>query len=185
MMINDGYEEAPSIKPRLPNKSVGLSSKPALPSKPVVSNKPVVMASDEPERPSRPPPTSKPIASSKPVVASKPTAAAAPRRSIFTTAAAGGKDGLVSCFSCGRSFAPDRIEKHESVCAKTKSKKRKVFDVTKMRVQGTDAAGFVLQTGRNGNQTSSNKPKSISNPYQASAGEKISAPQVTIVFCGS
>ena len=46
---------------------------------------------------------------------------------------------------CGRNFAEDRIEKHEEICAKTaaKAKKRKVFDMTKARVKGTDAAKYV------------------------------------------
>ena len=46
---------------------------------------------------------------------------------------------------CGRNFADDRIEKHEEICAKTaeKAKKRKVFDMTKARVKGTDAAKYV------------------------------------------
>ena len=64
------------------------------------------------------------------------------RRSIFSTGPAA--DGLVGCGFCGRNFAADRIEKHETVCQKTKSKKRKVFDVTKMRVKGTEAESFVL-----------------------------------------
>ena len=64
------------------------------------------------------------------------------RRSIFATApssATSGKDGLVSCSLCNRFFASDRVETHEKICAKTKNKKRKVFDITKMRVQGTEA----------------------------------------------
>ena len=46
---------------------------------------------------------------------------------------------------CGRNFADDRIEKHEEICSKTadKAKKRKVFDMTKARVKGTDAAKYV------------------------------------------
>ena len=62
------------------------------------------------------------------------------RKSIFATAPSNsGKDGLISCSLCNRFFASDRIETHEKICAKTKSKKRKVFDITKMRVQGTEA----------------------------------------------
>lgn len=87
-------------------------------------------------------PGPKPKLAAKPALASKPTAP--PRRSIFDTAVAGGKDGLVSCSICGRNFASDRISKHESVCAKSKSKKRKIFDITKMRVKGTEAESYVL-----------------------------------------
>ena len=51
----------------------------------------------------------------------------------------------MSCKNCGRNFAEDRIEKHEEICTKTamKAKKRKVFDMTKARVKGTDAAKYV------------------------------------------
>lgn len=44
-------------------------------------------------------------------------------------------DGLVRCGICKRNFAEDRIEKHQSVCQKMKSKKRKVYDASKKRVQ--------------------------------------------------
>ena len=87
-----------------------------------------------------------------------------PRKSIFATGPGGGKDGLVGCSLCGRSFAPDRIEKHESICAKTKTKKRKVFDITKMRVKGTEAESFVLApAGRNhqSNAAANKKPITI------------------------
>merc|ERR1712183_147042 len=51
--------------------------------------------------------------------------------------------GLKACKNCGRNFADDRIEKHEEICLKTAAKKRKVFDMTKARVKGTDAAKYV------------------------------------------
>ena len=64
------------------------------------------------------------------------------RRSLFAPKP---RDDLVSCKMCGRNFAEDRIEKHEEICSKTaaKAKKRKVFDMTKARVKGTDAAKYV------------------------------------------
>ena len=54
-------------------------------------------------------------------------------------------EGRSRCSHCGRFFASDRIDKHESVCSKSKSKKTKVFDSKKMRVEGTDAAQFALK----------------------------------------
>ncbi len=100
------------------------------------------------------------------MVESPPTSAKGttmPRKSIFATGPGGGKDGLVSCSLCGRSFAPDRIEKHEGICAKTKTKKRKVFDITKMRVKGTEAESFVLApAGRNHQQSNATNKKPIS-----------------------
>ena len=50
---------------------------------------------------------------------------------------------MKACKNCGRNFADDRIEKHEEICLKTTAKKRKVFDMTKARVKGTDAAKYV------------------------------------------
>ena len=56
------------------------------------------------------------------------------------------KAGLVQCKNCTRNFAADRIETHRIICKKT-AKKRKPFDVSKARVEGTDAANFVGKTG--------------------------------------
>ena len=55
---------------------------------------------------------------------------------------AGANVPLRECPNCGRNFAADRLQKLVAVCAKS-DKKRKVFDSTKMRVQGTEAAAFV------------------------------------------
>lgn len=44
-------------------------------------------------------------------------------------------DGLVRCSICKRNFAEDRIEKHQVICQKSKTKKRKIFDASKKRVQ--------------------------------------------------
>jgi hypothetical protein len=51
--------------------------------------------------------------------------------------------GLDECKICGRYFAPDRIQKHETICKKTKTKRRKVFDPTKMRMEGTEAEPYL------------------------------------------
>ncbi|CAD7971752.1 unnamed protein product [Amoebophrya sp. A25] len=53
--------------------------------------------------------------------------------------------GLVPCRVCGRTFAPDRIGKHEQICAKTSKKKRRVYNTAAHRVatDGTDiGSGF-------------------------------------------
>lgn len=115
------------------------------------------------------PPAMKPKLAPKPTMNESPPTTAKgttmPRKSIFATGPGNGKDGLVSCSLCGRSFASDRIEKHEGICAKTKSKKRKVFDITKMRVKGTEAESFVLapptRNGHLSNATANRKPISI------------------------
>lgn len=56
------------------------------------------------------------------------------------------KNSLFLSFTqvCGRKFAAERLEKHRTACEKSKAKKpRKVFDMTKMRTEGTDAAQYV------------------------------------------
>lgn len=91
-----------------------------------------------------------------------------PRQSIFAQKS---RDDLVACKNCGRNFAEDRVEKHEDICFKTSKKKRKAYDSTKKRVEGTDAATFVLNPkkrgGAAGRQTA---PKQ--NASQANSGGK-------------
>jgi hypothetical protein len=47
-------------------------------------------------------------------------------------------EGLVRCSICKRNFAEDRIEKHQVICQKMKTKKRKTYDSSKKRVQVGD-----------------------------------------------
>ena len=89
------------------------------------------------------------------------------RQSIFAPKP---RDDLVECSNCGRNFAEDRIEKHEDICLKSTKKKRKTFDMTKKRVQGTDAESFVLPKGKRGitgkgssNTTSVSASKQVRN----------------------
>lgn len=58
----------------------------------------------------------------------------------------GGDDDRVECAYCHRKFATDRIEKHEQICSRMSSKKKRVFDASKQRLQGTEAAQFVSKT---------------------------------------
>ena len=53
---------------------------------------------------------------------------------------------LAECSNCGRKFASERLRVHMNVC--TKQKTRKVFDMTKKRVEGTEAAAFVGKKGK-------------------------------------
>ncbi len=61
---------------------------------------------------------------------------------------------LKECSICGRRFAANRLEKHKKICKAT-SKKRKVFDSVKMRVDGTEAAKFVI------GKKKTNKPEKV------------------------
>lgn len=44
-------------------------------------------------------------------------------------------EGLAKCSICKRNFAEDRLEKHQSICQKAMTKKRKIYDASKKRVQ--------------------------------------------------
>lgn len=63
----------------------------------------------------------------------------------------GSNAGLYPCSVCRRMFASDRIQHHELACAKA-NKQRRVFDSTKQRLEGTEAASFYRKArgrGRN------------------------------------
>ena len=51
---------------------------------------------------------------------------------------------LSPCTICGRSFASDRLAKHEKVCAKNSKTKRKAFNSAMQRAQGTDHEKYVV-----------------------------------------
>ncbi|XP_069107062.1 zinc finger C2HC domain-containing protein 1A-like isoform X2 [Argopecten irradians] len=42
------------------------------------------------------------------------------------------------CKICGRQFVPESLAKHQPICAKSAKSKRKVFDSTKQRAEGTE-----------------------------------------------
>lgn len=51
---------------------------------------------------------------------------------------------LAPCSICGRKFATERLSKHQVVCQKNSSKKRKKFDVRKQRAAGQEHESYVL-----------------------------------------
>jgi hypothetical protein len=58
------------------------------------------------------------------------------------------RDDLNECRYCNRRFAADRLEVHESICCKSAKKKRKTYDATKHRVEGTELEQYVRR-GKN------------------------------------
>ncbi|XP_046659050.1 zinc finger C2HC domain-containing protein 1C-like isoform X1 [Homalodisca vitripennis] len=58
---------------------------------------------------------------------------------------AGARSDLVACKTCDRSFAPDRIQAHTEICAKTSRKKRKPFDPSKQRIKGTELEQYSVR----------------------------------------
>lgn len=53
---------------------------------------------------------------------------------------------LKPCSICGRTFRPDALERHERICKKTSLKKRKVFDSSKQRADGTEIKSVPITT---------------------------------------
>uniref|UniRef100_A0A8C0H982 Zinc finger C2HC domain-containing protein 1A n=1 Tax=Chelonoidis abingdonii TaxID=106734 RepID=A0A8C0H982_CHEAB len=45
---------------------------------------------------------------------------------------------LLPCKICGRTFFPAALKKHTPICQKTATKKRKTFDSSRQRAEGTD-----------------------------------------------
>ncbi|XP_015432567.1 PREDICTED: homeobox protein 2-like [Dufourea novaeangliae] len=50
---------------------------------------------------------------------------------------------LLPCAICARTFMPQSLEKHTRICEQAANKKRKPFDSSKQRIQGTELAEFV------------------------------------------
>ncbi|CAF0822381.1 unnamed protein product [Rotaria sp. Silwood1] len=66
----------------------------------------------------------------------------------FASSNTSGGAGLYPCSICNRSFASDRIQQHQEACSKA-NKQRRVFDSTKQRLQGTEAAAY-FRKGKGG-----------------------------------
>lgn len=49
---------------------------------------------------------------------------------------------LEPCPICTRKFVPDSLAKHVGICEKMAMKKRKVFDSSRQRIEGTELAGY-------------------------------------------
>ncbi|KAL1488877.1 hypothetical protein ABEB36_014671 [Hypothenemus hampei] len=56
------------------------------------------------------------------------------------------EQNLLPCHVCGRTFLPTPLKKHEKICEKNATKRRKPFDSLKQRVAGTDLADFHQKT---------------------------------------
>lgn len=84
--------------------------------------------------------------------------------------------GMASCQHCLRHFNKERLEKHEEVCRKMMSKKRKIFDASKHRVKGTEAEKYL----KKGKTFSTSVSKNLVPAHSAvqvgkTAGEKKSS----------
>lgn len=78
-------------------------------------------------------------------------------------------DELCPCPICERTFLPGPLRKHVRVCEKNISKKRKVFNSLRQRVQGTDLADFHRTTVEQRQQLPVAPPRESSPPKQPPA----------------
>nr|NP_001262302.1 uncharacterized protein Dmel_CG42675, isoform G [Drosophila melanogaster]AGB95685.1 uncharacterized protein Dmel_CG42675, isoform G [Drosophila melanogaster] len=62
-------------------------------------------------------------------------------------------EGTALCRYCGRHFNTDRLAKHEEVCQRMLTTKRKIFDASKQRIEGTEAAAFNMKSKGNRNRS--------------------------------
>lgn len=75
---------------------------------------------------------------------------------------------LSPCTICGRTFNPTTLKKHIRICEKTATKKRKVFDSSKQRREGTDLASYSI-------------PKSFALPEKSSLSTSSIASNTTYI----
>ncbi|XP_037025737.1 uncharacterized protein LOC119067083 isoform X10 [Bradysia coprophila] len=130
------------LKPFVPKNTA--PPKEVMAKKPTIAKKLAPVAIPSPPNPQPAIKTSKSITGS---LASKPTVVKAhsvPRSGGSTNSnrtPVTPPENMAACGNCGRFFNEERVEKHESICKK--QKKRKVFDATKHRTQGTEVEVYV------------------------------------------
>lgn len=76
-----------------------------------------------------------PVPKARVVPSTTPKSAVSSNQSSFEEDTGPIAEGLVRCGICKRNFAEDRIETHHIICQKNKTKKRRVYDASKKRVQ--------------------------------------------------
>ncbi|XP_063367634.1 zinc finger C2HC domain-containing protein 1C [Cydia amplana] len=83
----------------------------------------------------------------------------------------------VPCSVCGRRFAEDRLAKHEGICRRAQTKKRKPFDALKHRLAGTEAEPFIskLRKSNTASNAAPAKPKPLNNSWRQKHEEFIQA----------
>ncbi|XP_057178460.1 zinc finger C2HC domain-containing protein 1A isoform X1 [Triplophysa rosa] len=77
-------------------------------------------------------------------------------------------EDLVPCKICGRRFFPKVLKKHVPICQKTVSKRRKVFDSSRQRAEGTDISTVKPIKSKLHSSTSSSKSDKPEPPKKQS-----------------
>ncbi|KAM8731459.1 zinc finger C2HC domain-containing protein 1A isoform 1-T1 [Acanthopagrus schlegelii] len=79
-------------------------------------------------------------------------------------------EDLLQCHICNRSFFPKVLEKHTKICQKSATKRRKVFDSSRQRAEGTDIP--TLKPIKPKSQSSSSSEKKAEPPKKPSNWRK-------------
>eukprot|EP00051_Salpingoeca_urceolata_P001802 m.44194 g.44194 ORF g.44194 m.44194 type:complete len:697 (+) comp11686_c0_seq1:354-2444(+) len=106
-------------------------------------------SSPRPQRHKKPHPPSSPRPPASPPVGPKPSSVSLYEQALEQEGAAPEPVEMAACSICNRKFAAERLAKHETICSKNASKKRKKFDHKKQRIAGTDAAEFQALAKKN------------------------------------
>lgn len=94
---------------------------------------------------------------------------------------------LLPCPICTRTFLPGPLTKHMKVCEKTATKRRKIFDSSRQRREGTELAQFLpknfgLPPGRGPGANIQPEPIKISPPRPVNFIYKFNAIEYIIIF---
>ncbi|XP_039757601.1 zinc finger C2HC domain-containing protein 1C isoform X1 [Pararge aegeria] len=114
-----------------------------------------------------------PVLRNNPVTNSQPSSGSNKSRSAPTANSAVPSEG--GCTVCGRHFAPDRLPKHQEICRKTHTKKRKPFDVLKHRLAGTEAEPFINKLRKGTPSTTKVQQKNLNSNWRQKHEEFIQA----------
>ncbi|ORZ35387.1 hypothetical protein BCR44DRAFT_1513183 [Catenaria anguillulae PL171] len=103
--------------------------------KPSKSSPPIPQQQQQPAPPQPTAPQTKRRKASPPPAAQVPPPPPPPQNEPASSKPARGPppEGFVACTHCGRSFAPDRVAKHETICLKTANSKRAPVDMSQVR----------------------------------------------------
>ncbi|XP_063539423.1 uncharacterized protein LOC134748564 isoform X2 [Cydia strobilella] len=115
----------------------------------------------------------------KPATVGSSTIKSTPRSSLQVKrvpAAQSSTGAGVPCSVCGRRFAEDRLAKHEDICRRAQTKKRKPFDALKHRLAGTEAEPFISKLRKsNTSNAAPAKPKPLNSSWRKKHEEFIQA----------
>ncbi|CAH0550015.1 unnamed protein product [Brassicogethes aeneus] len=85
------------------------------------------------------------------------------------------RDDLAECKICHRRFAEDRLAVHENICLKSAQSKRKKYDATKHRLQGTDLEQYGRKILKGSNKAPAKQSSASKKDWRKAHEEFIAA----------